>query len=301
MPSRPDKKLIIIGAPKSGTTSIARWLNQHPDIALGAKKEPAFFTDFTVRQWAGPRAEDFATRHIGDAAAYEANFENDKNATWAVDASTDYLSHPEAAARIADYAKSNGVKLACILRDPVSRAFSEYAHTIRDNFQESSFLESLEREKERTEAKWIPLFHHTARSDYAAGLKRYQALFPPEQLLIMPFEEVKSGRVLSRLVDYLGIAPFDFDTSQAENVSRAPKSQSLRRLMHGDSFLKRLGKALLPSAAKEKVRQFNTTRLEMTEEEGKAAYSLMADQIAAAQALVPFDASHWTPDHWTRG
>ena len=60
MRNSPHKKLIIIGAPKGGTTSLANWLDSHPKIQLGQEKEPRFFTDYARRKWVGPNSRTFA-------------------------------------------------------------------------------------------------------------------------------------------------------------------------------------------------------------------------------------------------
>lgn len=33
----------ILGAPKAGTTAMAQWLSEHPDVFMSAIKEPQFF------------------------------------------------------------------------------------------------------------------------------------------------------------------------------------------------------------------------------------------------------------------
>ncbi len=39
----PLPNLFVVGAPKSGTTALHRYLDQHPQVAMSAVKEPKFF------------------------------------------------------------------------------------------------------------------------------------------------------------------------------------------------------------------------------------------------------------------
>jgi hypothetical protein len=289
----PDKKLIIIGAPKSGTTSLARWLGQHPKLVLGKVKEPAFFTDFAAREWRGPRSKRFASTLAITAEDYEANFDNDKNAEWGIDASTDYLSCEVSPSLIEEYAKDHEVRLVCILRDPVERAFSEYAHTIRDGYQQETFAASLAMEPERIAGGWTPLFHHIRRSRYSDALARYMQRFGADRLLILPYESVGDGSVLKSIEGFMGLEPFDYDLAEKANVSTTHRNRSLKKLIEGDSALKRIGKALTPGPFRNWIKGLNAGRLEMTQEEAAAAYALLREDIARTQALIPFDARHW--------
>ena len=170
---RPKRKLILVGAPKCGTTTLANLLGQHPQMVLAKGKEPNFFTDYGDLDWAGPKSDLFVKSICRDEHAYERLFDNTKGAAWGIDASTDYLSNSAFIERAGAYAKRREVKLIGVLRDPVARAFSEYAHTIRDNYQQMSFRDSLAHEEERIAAGWHPAIPSYAPQPLCGGACQY--------------------------------------------------------------------------------------------------------------------------------
>jgi hypothetical protein len=83
--------LLIIGAPKSATTTLARWLARHPDMVAAEYKEPRFFMDFAKYEWSGPGIGLFSKSMMRDEATYLQSYNSKPAASWAIDASTDYL------------------------------------------------------------------------------------------------------------------------------------------------------------------------------------------------------------------
>lgn len=234
-----DNFLFIIGAPKCGTTSLASWLDGSEDLYLLPGKEPGFFrgnTDRFVRDANWPDAYTYPepTRPMVNRDAYMRLSNAARSDQWAIDASTDYLSDPVAPGRIRDFAESRNVKLVCILRDPVERAFSEYRHTVRDGLEPLSFSESLDCEEERKARGFQPLFFHVTRSRYFEGINTYRRLFPGD-LLILSFNELADqDRLAEKLSGFL-----DRPLDDLGPIERLNESQVCER-----SFLKAVRKRL---------------------------------------------------------
>jgi hypothetical protein len=225
-----DKHLFLIGAPKCGTTSVANWLAGHPRIALVPGKEPGFFRTGTTRFIHNAnRPEDYTypAPHgpMNSLQAYLGLSQAFGPDTWSLDASTDYLSDPGAPGAIADFAGTRRVKLICILRDPVARAFSEYKHTLRDGLEPLTFLESIAAEEARIAAGYQPLFFHIRRSRYYESIARYRALFG-EDLLVLSYADLSDTPALARrILDHLGLPPEDLGPVGRLNASdRRPGS-----------------------------------------------------------------------------
>jgi len=91
----------IIGAGKSGTTSLYHYLKQHPDVFMSAVKEPLFFA-FAGQHvtWAGPGAEKLVSRAITSLEDYQALFHEGFGRTALGEASSAYLYYPAAAERL---------------------------------------------------------------------------------------------------------------------------------------------------------------------------------------------------------
>jgi len=69
--------LMMLGAPKCGTTSLSAWLGEQPYAALARTKETLYFTDFADHSWNGPSA-DFAARRPASFAAFDAEFHHSR-------------------------------------------------------------------------------------------------------------------------------------------------------------------------------------------------------------------------------
>src|ERR1051326_983405 len=98
---------LIIGAGRSGTTSLARYLGSHPHVFMARAKEMHFFdSDSKTREWYRPR------------------FAEARRQTAVGEATPNYLYEPAAIKRMAAIVPE--ARLIAILRDPVDRAYSHY-------------------------------------------------------------------------------------------------------------------------------------------------------------------------------
>ncbi len=251
----PNNFLVIIGAPKSGTTTLAALLDQHPAIVLGSEKEPRFFTDFAEIPWAGPGSEGFLRTLVSKEAAYLSLFANREkpDAAWAIDASTDYLWCEAAPERIAAWAKRFPTKVICILRDPVDRAISEYQHTLRDGYEDRDLITALDLEAERMANHWHPLFYHRQRSSYSAPLARYREIFG-DDLLVLGFRELRDPvTVAHRVTQFLGLPETPVEPGVHLNTSYVYRNETAARLMTSES-LRKLARAIVPKGVRSTVR-----------------------------------------------
>ncbi len=252
----PNNFLVIIGAPKSGTTTLAALLDQHPAIVLGSEKEPRFFTDFVEIPWTGPGSEGFLRTLVSEEAAYLSLFADKEkpDAAWAIDASTDYLWCDAAPDRIAAWARRFPTKVICILRDPVERAISEYQHTLRDGYEDRDLITALDLEAERMANHWHPLFYHLRRSSYSAPLARYRQLFR-DDLLVLGFHELRDPvRVTQRVTQFLGLPDAAIEPGVHLNTSYVYRNETAARLMTSGN-LRNLARRIVPKGVRSTVRK----------------------------------------------
>ena len=141
-PLRMMPDFIIIGTQKGGTTSLYRYLIEHPCVAPIYIKEPHFFDIYFYKglQWYRahfPTAvEKYYARHI------------QKHDLITGEASPYYLFHPQAARRVAKTLPK--ARLIVLLRNPIDRAYSQYQHQTRqDGVEPLTFEEALECEEKR--------------------------------------------------------------------------------------------------------------------------------------------------------
>jgi hypothetical protein len=206
-PLRGMPSALIVGAQRSGTTSLFNYLVQHPDVRSPLGKEIHYFDLHYARgiRWYRGRFP-FSHRLRGGSLT--------------IDASPYYLFHPLAPARAAQLLPD--VKLVAVLRNPVDRAFSHYQHEVRDGRESLSFEEAIDRESERLageeerlqrEPGYYSYNHHrysyTRRGRYLEQLRRWVDHYPRASLLVLQSERLfrEPAAVSAALYDFLGLRP----------------------------------------------------------------------------------------------
>ena len=292
-----QKYLFIIGAPKSGTTSFARWLNASEKFFLPTEKEPGLFRTPIDSYIKNTRGERLTINIKYDPDAYMALYEPAKADQWRIDASTDYLSDVGAAERIKAFAEGRRVKVMCILRDPVDRAFSEYLHTIRDGLQTDSFRRAIELEDSRRREDYQPLFLHVRRSRYYEDINRFRRLFGDDLLLLDYNVFAEPERTLEGLAAFLG-EPVDIAAPPPmSNVSRVHTHIAVRRFMN-DSFLALIARKVTTPGARETMRSFISgifrRSLKLSAADRAMLLDLLKDDIIACHNDPSIPTESWT-------
>jgi hypothetical protein len=206
---------VIIGAQRSGTTSLFKYLSAHPDIYPAVFKEVHFFDRFFNRGVSWYRSFfPLALQHRYVTHVQERAFLTGEATPY-------YLFHPHAAERMAGLLPH--VKLIVILRNPVDRAYSQYYHEVKRGLESVSFDEALHRERkilniEQETLEADPAYHsalhqnhaYLARGRYVEQLQVWRRHFPREQLLVLQSEAFYSDptAVVARVVSFLGLPPF---------------------------------------------------------------------------------------------
>ena len=221
---------LIVGAPKAGTTSLYRYLQQNPHIFMPENKEPRFFCGHSTDVY------EFGKKHfhreiVNTKADYLALFQYAPASAISGEASTDYLSCPQAASRI--HAWNPSAKIIIMLRNPVDRAYSEYQHSVAAKFQTNIFWESLCLEADRIEKHYDPIFWHVRRGLYFEAVKKYIELFGKGRVRIIFFEEFANSTetVVESLFEFLGVPAYPFDVSERYNSGSERAPHFLHRVL----------------------------------------------------------------------
>lgn len=199
--------LFVIGAMKSGTTSLHEYLNTHPQIAMSSWKEPAFFVEeLTLR-----RGEDW----------YLGLFENDGDYRYLGESSTHYTRLPVfqgVAERLHRF--NPDARLIYIMRNPFDRLVSHYWHNtqIRDFKRGGGEPRSLVRA-----VKEDP--QYLAFGDYATQLEPYIERFGRNSLYVLTFEALVKDpqRELDSIYQWLGLPPHPLGDQGSQAHNQRPK------------------------------------------------------------------------------
>lgn len=204
-------EFVIIGAQKSGTSSLYNYLSQHSQIQhpLVHKKEVHFFDGGL-----DPKKDSYRN----GIRWYRAHFplEKGKNNERIIcgEASPLYLFNPLVPNRMKESIPNT--KLIVILRDPVERAISHYFHNKRHGLENLSFEEAIMKEEKRVfpafnnnNFKDFRYIHYSykMRGQYAEQINRYLKLFPRRNIFITKSSDFfRDPRLkLSHIFDFLGI------------------------------------------------------------------------------------------------
>jgi hypothetical protein len=244
--------LLILGAAKSGTSSLYRYLGQHPQVFMSPFKEPTFFVwegrEYDIR---GPGVERIGNRMVKDIESYLSLFSDASHEQIRGEASTGYLHTPGAAERIRHHVPE--ARLMAILRNPIDRAYSAFLHAQRLGLEPlASFEQALDEEPDRVRTGWIGLTAYATVGMYAEQLERYIAVFPCQQIRIYLFEDLARDPIglAEDAFRYLGVDDsYEPDVSIQANSGSAVHSvrlASLFRRLRNTSFGKqsRLGRSV---------------------------------------------------------
>jgi hypothetical protein len=183
---------LVVGAMRSGTSSLARDLRAHPDVYLSEEKELHFFD----------------LRYERGTGWYEAQFVAGESVNAVGEATQTYMYDPEALARIAD--RIPDVRLIAILRDPVERAYSHYWLNRSLGKEELDFGDAIEREASRLRSNDKLkrfTYSYVDRGRYLEQLERVDRLFPASHVHILLFEDLRDRPVetFGSICRFLGI------------------------------------------------------------------------------------------------
>lgn len=189
----PLPSLVIAGAQKSGTTSLADTLRRHPEVFVSRPKELHFFD----RHW------DQGLDH------YRAQFDPGPEQRVVCEATPIYMYDALARERMAQTLPS--AKIVLILRDPVTRAYSHYWHERRIGAEKvPTFEEALDLEPERLADQnraALSHFSYTDRGHYLPQVEQVVAGHGRANVHVMLMDDLLGDRVstLRHLMEFLDI------------------------------------------------------------------------------------------------
>jgi len=199
-----------IGAPKSGTTWLAKCLGEHPQVYMAPAKELVFF-DYG----------DYDQR----LPEYERHFAGVRSETAIGEFTTRYLASERPAPRIRELIPQ--ARLLVCLRNPADQIYSHYWHLLRQNFHQPTvqadwtFEEALER------------FPHLLLKPvrYWDQLQYWLGFFPAEQFLVLLYDDIQRTpeATLAKVFDFLGVdstfvPPSTTERGTAVRSGAAPRS-----------------------------------------------------------------------------
>ena len=282
---------LIIGAGRSGTTSLYHYLRQHPQIFMSPIKETSFFAFEN-----GQNQFRFPIRSL---EAYEALFSKVTVERAIGEASPLYLVQSEAADRIKRHIPD--ARLIALLRDPAERVHAAWLAAVRQGTERQSLSAALlaYRRSVGRESTHANLFEP---GFYCRNLNRYIEVFGRERLSIHLYDDFRSdvGAVLRRIFRFLDVDDgFVPDVSVRYNASGLPRNRLLDAVMRPRRITRDL-KASLPDPLRRfvvtlgtRINRRNLVKPDLSRELRRELIALYREDILALQTLLRRDLSSW--------
>ncbi len=286
---------LIVGAAKSGTTSLYKYLSQHPDIFTPKWKELSFFT-----------GDPYGPLHkVKKPEYYYKVFSKVQNQSAVGEATTSYLYDETAPKRIKEILGK--IKIIMILRNPVDMSYSLYNHQVRREGETlKTFEEALEAEAGRLRNPdfrkkcygWHSNYYYYHRGLYFKQVKRYLDAFSEDNALIFLFEEIirEPVRTTQRAFRFLGVDDAFVPTVKVHNpagtILNIPRFweddglfQKTISFVFSKNFFKKIPH-LLRNVRRKPPQPINATTAQKLAER-------FHDDICRLEQLIGKDLSHW--------
>jgi hypothetical protein len=301
MQNLPD--FLVVGPPKTASTSLHYFLSQHPEVFMSPKKETRFFDV-----------------HYQEGLKYYADFFKDKTTEKiAGEASPTYAFLPFVAGRIKNDLPN--AKLIFCFRDPVDRAFSGWLMRGSKGNETLSFREALEKNLEQREhvnfngeegAKiWLEdqqtlykknkltIRTYIEGSTYAEQLKSYKKYFPDEQIQVLLLDDLRNdfrGTLVS-IFKFLNV-----DASITNDIKNETKNKHNKNMLKplfnlvGKEMVFKVGK-IIPKGLRNKLFEVavkgKQEKPKMNEEDKAFAYDIFRNDVEELEKLLNRDLSAW--------
>ena len=235
----------IVGQPKSGTTSLYKYLNQHPDIFFLNNKEPHIFCkDFHKSSDKFYRKQKYF--EYREKSCIKNLMKGYNNQKIIAEATTNYLFSKTSAKEIYNYNKDS--KILIILRNPFDYLESLHSYYYTKFIDNNSDINiSLEDQKFRKQLKRIPFgvkcpdfLLYSNRVRYYEQIKRYYDLFDENNIKIILYEEFKSNnsKYLREVLEFLNLkSSSEIDLSSKANTSKSYKFSIINKISNSKIFL----------------------------------------------------------------
>src|ERR1700730_4745916 len=293
---------LVLGTAKAGTSSIYAYLKQHPEIYLSRTTELNFFahagSDLNFR---GPGDHEYIWQDslVATYQDYCKEFADVAGEAAIGEISTHNLYSAQAPALIRRYLQS--AKLIAMLRHPAERAFSAFAHMVRDGREETEdFHAALAREPQRIRDNWEPLCHYKSMGFYGAQLSRYFDALDRNQIRVYIYDDfvARPLEVVQDIFSFVGVDPsFAPDMTERYNVSTILRSRRLNDMMMDKSLIRLTLRRLVPSGVRARIRssilERNVKRLRLAPEVRRELTDAYREDIRLLERVLDRDLSRW--------
>ena len=291
----------IVGAAKSGTTALAQYLSEHPDVAMCTPKEPHYFaTDME-----GYRAVTNLEEYLG---LYEPAGNEAKRLG---EASVYYLVSDVAIKNIHDF--DSNAKILVMLRNPMDMVYSLHSQLYQSaNEDVDDFTDAWHLVPERRQGRRIPkgcndskILDYREVAKFGEQLERVYKYFPRNQVKVILFDDFKSStrEVYREVLTFLEVQDDGKEEFPVVNPNTKPKSFFVKKMIKNQSPIFQVIKKIMKSITGKKelgvaavVNNLNTRVVERKEMDKTIRAELVKEyqaDVMKLSELISVDLEHW--------
>jgi hypothetical protein len=250
----------IVGQPKSGTTALYSMLRPHPQIFMPDTKEPGFLAaELQVRKPPRPQG------NLETLDDYARLFQPAGREQRVGEATPFYLWSRTAASRIAQVQPD--ARIVAIMREPATLLRSLHLLLVRIYVEtEPELRKAIALEQDRAQGRKVPdstywpdLLRYSEHVRYVEQLRRYHALFPPEQVLVLIYDDFRRDNegTVRRVLRFLDVDDVPSIRVIEANPTVRVRSKRLHHLLHAVT----VGQGPFSAGVKATVKTFTPQRL----------------------------------------
>ena len=244
--------LLIVGAAKSGTTSLHNYLNEHPDIHMCSPKEPHFLINKEI-------GVDRISNGIKSLKDYESLFLQSEQCKYIGESSVMYLMYPEIVIPKIKKMLGLNTRIIIMLRNPVERAYSGFNHVKRYNNKEDKSFEiawQISEERYFNDPKMTPASRYKKLGMYYNQVKSFlDELTNVHVIIYDDYTEDFHGE-MKKLFSFLNVHYIEIDNSMRHMVGGWQwRNNKIKSLMMGNNFIKKILKLFLPKYLRRIIRE----------------------------------------------
>ena len=290
--------LFIVGAAKSGTTSLHNYLNQHPDVFMCNPKEPHFLINNEI-------GKDRIPIGVCSENEYRNLFIEGRGEKYRGESSVMYLMFPEIVIPKINQQFGKECKIIIMLRNPIERAYSGFQHVKRYNVKEDSTdfksAWSVSEERYFSNPNMTPASRYKELGMYHKQVKAYLDEMKNVHIIIYDDYQNYFQDEMNKVFDFLEIQTVEINSEKKHMVGGWQwEDENMKSIMMTENPIRSVLKFLIPfkdlrKKIRTKIQNRNTSRVpEICKDDREMLKEFYKEDVKQLSTLLERNLNYWT-------